>query len=61
MKVTAITTVFDKERETKSTWRYTERVVPGAAPLIGTIYVPKTTLKTIGNPKSVSVTVEKSP
>lgn len=40
---------FEQEKETKGTWRFKEAGVgPLDAPMIGTLYVPKPTLKQIG-------------
>jgi hypothetical protein len=47
--------VFDFEKETKNTIRYTE-VAKGEPPVIGTIYVQKWALK--GIPEKVKVTLE---
>lgn len=44
-----VTVAFEMEKETKNTIRFTERV-PGPldTPKVGTVYVPKSTLKEIG-------------
>ena len=47
--------VFEMEKETKNTVRYTE-VSEGQPPIIGTIYIQKWALK--GTPKKVTVTLE---
>ena len=47
--------VFQVEKETKNTIRYSE-VAEGQPPVIGTIYVQKWAMK--GIPKKVKVTVE---
>lgn len=40
---------FEEEKETMRTIRFKEsNVVPGDVPIIGTLYVPKMTLKSIG-------------
>lgn len=40
---------FEEEKETMRTIRFKEaNVVPGDVPIIGTLYVPKMTLKVIG-------------
>ena len=40
---------FEQEKETKGTWRFKEADVgPMDTPLIGTVYIPKPTLKAIG-------------
>ena len=48
--------VFEVEKETKNTVRYTEVAEEGQPPVIGTIYVQKWALK--GIPKKVKVTLE---
>ena len=47
--------VFEVEKETKNTVRYTEVAEEGQPPVIGTIYVQKWALK--GIPKKVKVTL----
>jgi hypothetical protein len=42
---TAIRVVLEREKETKRTVRYAE---PGEDQLVGTLYVPKTTLDRLG-------------
>lgn len=40
---------FEQEKETKGTWRFKEAGIgPVDTPMIGTLYVPKATLKQIG-------------
>lgn len=39
---------FTPERETKRTWRFQEDVAVDEEPMVGTIYVRKATLKTMG-------------
>lgn len=54
------TVILDREKETKSTWRYKERqVIPTDQPTIGLVYIPKTTLKKLRNPKSIKITLER--
>jgi archaellum component FlaG (FlaF/FlaG flagellin family) len=49
--------LFDTEKETKNTVRFTE--VPGdGAPQVGTIYVQNWALKKLGGPKKIKVTIE---
>lgn len=50
---------FELEKDTKNTIRFKE-VVPGPldAPKVGTIYVPKTTLKEIGYEVGKQLTLE---
>ena len=44
-----ITVVFEMEKETKNTIRFSEAVAgPLDTPKVGTVYVPKSTLKEIG-------------
>jgi len=57
-KTTGTVIEFAKERETKNTIRYQEQ---GDAPMIGTLYIQKLALKSIGNgnyPDSITVTIE---
>lgn len=49
--------VFEVEKETKNTIRYTE-VAEGEPPIMGTIYVQKWAMKEI--PKKIKVTLEKA-
>lgn len=45
----ALKVKFEEEKETKGTWRFKESGIgPVDTPIIGTLYVPKATLKTIG-------------
>lgn len=44
----AIEIIFEPERETKRTWRYQEVVEDAAEPIVGQVYVPKTTLAELG-------------
>lgn len=48
------TVTLKKERETKNTVRFTE---DHENPVLGTIYVPKTTLAVIGNPTTIIVDI----
>jgi hypothetical protein len=50
-----IDVVLELEKETKRTIRYVE---PGDDPRVGTIYVPKSTLAELGNPKILKLTLE---
>lgn len=54
--MSAIIVVMEFDRETKRTRRYTETA---DEPLIGTLYVPKSTLEQLGEPEpqKLSVTV----
>lgn len=51
---------FTPERETKRTWRFEEDCPPDDEPKVGTIYVRKTTLKSLGwsNGDSLIITIE---
>jgi len=44
----ALNLAFSPEKETKGTWRFVEAVEGDAEPRIGTFYVPKATLATLG-------------
>jgi hypothetical protein len=50
---------FTKSKETKGTWQFKEDVTGSDPPFIGTLYVPKRTLDKLGNPDSITVTLEK--
>jgi hypothetical protein len=54
--VSAIVVVMEFDRETKRTRRYIETA---EEPLIGTLYVPKSTLEQLGEPEpeKLSVTI----
>lgn len=54
--MSAVIVVMEFDRETKRTRRYAET---GDEPLIGVLYVPKSTLKKLGEPEAqkLSVTV----
>jgi hypothetical protein len=52
--------VFERERETKNTVRYQEIVADGAEPSIGTLYVRKTAIASLGTAESLRVTIEES-
>lgn len=53
----SITAEFAVDKDTKNTKRYTEVVQEGDLAQIGTVYVPKYTLKDLGNPDKITVTV----
>lgn len=40
--------IFEKEKETKNTVRFAEKTAEGDAPKVGTLYVPRYTLASIG-------------
>ena len=48
---------FERERETKNTVRYEERVTD-APPVVGTLYLQKYALNRLGNPDCLRVTIE---
>jgi len=52
-----LTVTVHKERETKRTWRYAEAGDPEQH-VLGTLYVPKDTLAKLGDPDSLTVTME---
>jgi len=45
---------FKKEKETKNTIRYTEKVPPGTPPYIGTLYIQKW----VGSPGEIKLILE---
>jgi hypothetical protein len=51
-----LTAVFDLEKETKNTMRFSED--PEAAPIMNTAYIQKWALKQLGNPEKVRITIE---
>lgn len=55
MKV--VVTMEDEDHETTRTRRFREIVGPDDEPQIGTLYVPKNTLKGLGNPKRIELEV----
>lgn len=57
-KTESLVVTFDRERETKRTVRFAERVDDDAPESIGTVYVQKHALRDLGNPDSIRVTVE---
>ena len=48
---------FEKEKETTGTWRYKEVTKPGERGVVGSIYVLKSSLETLGNPDRIQVTI----
>lgn len=52
-----ITLVFDKAKETKGTWAYTER---GDNPKVGSLYLKKSAVEQMENPTVLKVTIEKA-
>jgi len=54
-----VTLEFALERETKGTRRFQEQgVKDGERAVVGTLYVLKPTLETLGNPTTLKVTIE---
>jgi hypothetical protein len=55
---TTINVQFTKEKETKNAWRFAEDVESGRERgVVGTIYVLKSDLESLGNPNSIVVTI----
>lgn len=54
----SVSASFDTEKATKNTVRFAEQVPDEEVALIGTLYVPNTTLDALGNPKNIRVTIE---
>lgn len=55
-----ITVDFKLEKETKNTFRYTEKDNDeGLPPMVGSLYLQKFATKKLGNPKEIRVTIEK--
>jgi len=52
-----LTLTFEKEKETKNTVRFQERERDDGPPIIGTLYVQKYALKQLGNPETLTVTI----
>lgn len=50
----AVRVVLEREKETKRTVRYVE---PGDDAMVGTLYVPKSTLSQLGNPERLEITL----
>lgn len=46
-----------QDKETKRTMRFNEEADENGAVIVGTLYVPKTTLASIGNPTTIQVTL----
>ena len=46
---------FNKEKETKGTFVYTEE---GDTPKVGTLYLKKPAAAELGNPESITVTIQ---
>jgi hypothetical protein len=52
------TVKFKEVRQTKNTVRFDEVVADGDPTAIGSLYVQKFTLKELGNPETLTVTLE---
>jgi hypothetical protein len=57
VKLDTITAEFAYDKDTLNTKRFAEVVAPGKARKIGMIYIPKATLKDLGDPEELTVTV----
>ena len=57
----AIQVQFTKERETPNTVRYAEVVPDGDPAVIRTMYLQKFAAKQLGNPDSITVTIDAFP
>lgn len=55
---TKVTVSFKREKDTPNTVRYAEVVEDGAEKLIGVLYVQKPTATKLGNPETLTVTLE---
>jgi len=56
-KAKTVVAKFKKERETKNKVRYEEE---GDSPVIDKLYVSKTSVKELGDPEELTVTIEAS-
>jgi len=56
-KVDHVTVTLRMDKETENTIRYPEAKRPGKPVIVGTLYVPKTTLLQMGTPDAITVTV----
>jgi hypothetical protein len=56
--VAQVGALFDLERETKTKMRFKERVDEGVSEVVGTLYVSKSVLESMGNPSSLHMTLE---
>jgi hypothetical protein len=57
MEENTVTVTLIQDKETENTIRFQEPKSPSKPALIGTLYVPKTTIADLGNPSSITVTV----
>lgn len=55
---TKLQATFVFEKETKNTRKFEETPDPGNAPMIGVLYVQKHILHGLGNPETLTVTIE---
>jgi hypothetical protein len=53
----SITAIYDVEKETAGTWRYKERVEEGELPVTATLYLKKTSVRELGEPAVITVTI----
>jgi hypothetical protein len=58
MAAQGLTVKMTVDKETPGTLRFKEDTAPGETAVIGTLYVPKASLKKIGVPQKILVTVE---
>lgn len=56
-ETTAVTISFVKEKDTLNTTRYAEVVPDGAIARVRTLYLQKPTVKELGNPESITLTI----
>jgi len=49
--------VFERDKETKNTVRFAEQATD-QPPVIGTIYIQKWAMKSLGDPDTLKITVE---
>jgi len=56
-KASEVTVVMVHEKDTTNTQRFKEQVESGQRPIIGTLYIPNSTLKLLGDPTTIVVTV----
>lgn len=52
-----LTVRFELERETKNKVRFAEVVAKDATPVIGTLYIDKGHLETLGDPENLTVRI----
>ncbi len=55
-----VKTKMNYKKETEGTIVYSEDQSSGEAPIIGTLYLKKYAAAKIGNPKAITVTVDKA-